>query len=1022
MLFLPENVSFLGENFTESLAIAEPLHPPGPTLERYCRLAAASGVWLSLGGFQEAGPDPGHLYNTHVVISSSGEVAATYRKVHLFNVDVPGGPVLMESRFTAPGERLAVCDSPAGRLGLSVCYDLRFPELYQRLAFDLGAQLLLVPSAFTVATGRAHWEVLLRARAIETQCYVVAAAQAGKHNARRESYGHSLMIDPWGEVVARLEDPLATGIACADIDLEKLRSIRTRMPVAEHRALGRPAVLQGAAAAAQAHEAPVASGGTSASLPARSVLTSSPTLSSGPQTVGARRVRAKMVARAVASALALALVATCLGPAAGARKLAATAGAPAPGGEYFVRIENGEFVAGCERFVMSGWNSWEMVEAGAGAPSLSGASLPVNVTGPRMVRELVARGKELGFNTMRTWAHAVNAQYATQTAPGVFSEPALRGLDLLLDEARKAGIRLILAFTSNWTPTGGIPEYLKWAGTDQQVDFYTRDDIKGWYRGWVEAVVNRVNTINGRTYKDDPTVLAWNLLNEPRCKGCPPGTVAAWYDEMAQFVKSVDPNHLVSTGEEGFYACCGNQANPGQPYSEWAAEEGQDFIKDHSSPAIDFATIHAWVDNWQQVDPAWLTAWIESHEKDAREVLKKPVVLEEHGKWVTDNATIGGKFVSATLEERNSFMDVAYGAIDNLLRAPGSAFKGALFWQWFSPGQEAPASEGGGRGLFGIYETDDAFRPILENARAVQDLNKGPVAGCVPAQHRAAPTVSNDCSSTWVDGEAGTGKEGPACDVPINECVRGTAVCDPKAACVDTDAGYSCECWWGYKGDGNTCKPDPEALQALEALYWNQPQGLACDAGMDVAWPSTAPGYLYDPLGSFAVGRPDGAGSFGSRANVTLEMCRVACQAAPDCEGFVINEVLQQCFLKREQCPSANFCWGQEVLCNSTNDRGGLFSFPCGHWMSYYRLDMDVGRACSNITYTEPDLAARSTPDVLQVFADFEKKLAEGAGEGLARPAGGEPAAPPQPATSSQPGSSVALLEPVPPVQAQSQP
>ena len=122
-------------------------------MQRYQQLAQSTGLWLSLGGFQERGPDPEHLYNCHVVVSSAGEVVASYRKVHLFNVDVPNGPVLMESRFTAPGQQLVACDSPAGRLGLTVCYDLRFPEVYQRLTYDMGAEILLVPSAFTVTTG-----------------------------------------------------------------------------------------------------------------------------------------------------------------------------------------------------------------------------------------------------------------------------------------------------------------------------------------------------------------------------------------------------------------------------------------------------------------------------------------------------------------------------------------------------------------------------------------------------------------------------------------------------------------------------------------------------------------------------------------------------------------------------------------------------------------------------------------------------------------------------------------------------
>lgn len=211
----------------------------GPLMQRYCRLAAQHQLWLSLGGFQETGPDPEHLYNCHVVVTSEGKIAARYRKVHLFNVEVQNGPVLMESRSTAPGNELVVCDSPAGRLGLTVCYDLRFPEVYQRLVFDMGAQVLLVPSAFTKLTGRAHWELLLRARAVETQCFVIAAAQAGVHNEKRESFGDSIIIDPWGDVIGKLDDPLATGIAVAELDFDKMRKVRERMPMADHRRQGR---------------------------------------------------------------------------------------------------------------------------------------------------------------------------------------------------------------------------------------------------------------------------------------------------------------------------------------------------------------------------------------------------------------------------------------------------------------------------------------------------------------------------------------------------------------------------------------------------------------------------------------------------------------------------------------------------------------------------------------------------------------------------------------------------------------
>ncbi|CAD7702793.1 unnamed protein product [Ostreobium quekettii] len=236
MLFLPECFSLLGDHHSVSIEKAESLD--GPAMARYTALAKELGIWLSLGGFQETGPDKDHIYNTHVIVSDKGEIVAKYRKIHLFNVDIPGGPMLLESRFTAAGEELVTCDAPVGRLGLTVCYDLRFPELYQKLRFEHGADILLIPSAFTKPTGEAHWEVLLRARAVECQCYVIAAAQAGKHNDKRESYGHSMIIDPWGAIVAKLEDPLATGIAVADVDLGYVNRLRATMPIEGHREMG----------------------------------------------------------------------------------------------------------------------------------------------------------------------------------------------------------------------------------------------------------------------------------------------------------------------------------------------------------------------------------------------------------------------------------------------------------------------------------------------------------------------------------------------------------------------------------------------------------------------------------------------------------------------------------------------------------------------------------------------------------------------------------------------------------------
>ncbi|KAM6544816.1 hypothetical protein CsatB_025552 [Cannabis sativa] len=230
MICFPESFAFIGAQDGESLKIAQPLD--GPMMQQYCSLARESSIWLSLGGFQEKGPDEQHLFNTHVVIDDNGKIKSTYKKIHLFDVDIAGERSYKESNITEAGNNIVSVDSPVGRLGLTVCYDLRFPELYQQLRFQHEAQVLLVPAAFTVATGQAHWEILLRARAIETQCYVIAAAQTGKHNDKRQSYGETLIIDPWGTVVGRLTDRLSTGITVADIDFSLLDSIRTRMPIA----------------------------------------------------------------------------------------------------------------------------------------------------------------------------------------------------------------------------------------------------------------------------------------------------------------------------------------------------------------------------------------------------------------------------------------------------------------------------------------------------------------------------------------------------------------------------------------------------------------------------------------------------------------------------------------------------------------------------------------------------------------------------------------------------------------------
>jgi predicted amidohydrolase len=227
----PENTNFLGPH-EEKVVRAESL--AGPTCERFSRLAEALGIHLLLGSFNERSEEPNRCRNTSVLFAPDGAQLAVYRKIHLFDVDVSPEVSFTESRTVEAGTEVVTIRTDLGVLGLTICYDLRFPGLYQELR-TRGAEVLTIPSAFTSTTGKDHWHPLLRARAIETQCYVLAPAQYGKHDDRglRESYGHAMIVDPWGQIVAMAAD--GPGIAIAEIDLERVEKVRRAIPLLDHR-------------------------------------------------------------------------------------------------------------------------------------------------------------------------------------------------------------------------------------------------------------------------------------------------------------------------------------------------------------------------------------------------------------------------------------------------------------------------------------------------------------------------------------------------------------------------------------------------------------------------------------------------------------------------------------------------------------------------------------------------------------------------------------------------------------------
>jgi predicted amidohydrolase len=227
-LFLPEASDYITETTEQGLDLAEPID--GEFVSGIKKACQQLGIYVSMGVHERIAPK---TYNTHLLIAPTGEIQGLYRKLHLFDVSVLNGPILMESKSTEPGDKIVKpIDTPFGRVGLGVCYDLRFPE-FSTLLQKHGMDILTYPSAFTVKTGQAHWEVLLRARAIETQSYVVAAAQYGRHTTTRESYGNAMIVDPWGKVLVSCTptDPIQS----VELDINYLQSIRTNMPVLQHR-------------------------------------------------------------------------------------------------------------------------------------------------------------------------------------------------------------------------------------------------------------------------------------------------------------------------------------------------------------------------------------------------------------------------------------------------------------------------------------------------------------------------------------------------------------------------------------------------------------------------------------------------------------------------------------------------------------------------------------------------------------------------------------------------------------------
>ncbi|CAH1421964.1 unnamed protein product [Lactuca virosa] len=341
-------------------------------------------------------------------------------------------------------------------------------------------------------------------------------------------------------------------------------------------------------------------------------------------------------------------------------------------GSGFVRTKGPNFVLNGSPFLFNGFNAYWMMNV-ATDPS------------ERMkVTQVLQDAANAGLSVCRTWAFADGGDKALQISPGAYDERVFQGLDFVVAEARKYGLRLILSFVNNYKDFGGRQQYVNWARSsgiqiNSDDDFYTNPIVKGYYKNHVQRVITRVNTITRVAYRDDTTIMAWELINEPRCQADYSGrTVNVWVQEMASFVKSLDRHHLLEVGMEGFYGDTmpeRKQINPGY-------QVGTDFISNNLVRGIDFATIHAYPDQWlsgqnEESQMAFMQRWMWSHYQDSKTILKKPLVIAEFGK--------SSKDPEYNINKRDSYLNAVYRNIYMMARTGGTV-GGGLVWQLMADG------------------------------------------------------------------------------------------------------------------------------------------------------------------------------------------------------------------------------------------------------------------------------------------------------------------------------------------------
>lgn len=344
-------------------------------------------------------------------------------------------------------------------------------------------------------------------------------------------------------------------------------------------------------------------------------------------------------------------------------------------GDGFIRTRGSHFLLNGNLYYANGFNAYWLMYVASDPSQRSKVSTAFHEAASH------------GLTVARTWAFSDGGYRPLQRSPGSYNEQMFKGLDFVIAEARKYGIKLILSLANNYDSFGGKKQYVNWSRSQGQFltsddDFFRNPVVKGYYKNLIKTVLNRYNTFTGIHYKDDPTILAWELMNEPRCTSDPSGrTIQAWITEMASYVKSIDRNHLLEAGLEGFYG----QSTPQRKRVNPNLDIGTDFIANNLIPGIDFATVHSYPDQWlsssnDRDQLSFLNNWLDTHIQDAQHILRKPILLAEFGKSRKDPGY-------STYQRDVMFNTVYYKIYSSAKR--GGAAAGGLFWQLLTEGMDA---------------------------------------------------------------------------------------------------------------------------------------------------------------------------------------------------------------------------------------------------------------------------------------------------------------------------------------------